>query len=253
MARRQHTPPYEIMRRVGAAPPPERSRAPRSSGPGLFGRLLGVFRPILALGAGLRGFASLGSAQRTLATPMVLRLPRGVVMLAGVVLLGLIAASFMLGREVADPVGDGVASQGETEETLEDGMIGPIVIDPQGLAPQEVPGGAIDLPTTDPRAVGLNYAVMQTYQRADQDAARDAQDFFASRGVATFLDKPNNGRFIQLVDVSEGFDRVDERAKSHLEALRRIGRAYKVHNNGLGSDMSGMYFDRYDGPRSSKP
>lgn len=238
------------MRRVGAAPPPARSRALRQAGPGLLGRLSGVFRPILLVGSGLKMLRSVDTAQRTLATPMVFRLPRGVVVLGGVVLLGLIAGAFMIGRQAASPGGQVVAQQGETETLEADSTIGPLVIDPQSLAPQEVPGGAIDLPTTDPRAVGLNYAVMQTYQRDDQDAARDAQAFFASRGVATFLDKPNNGRFIQLVDVSDGFERVDERAKAHLESLRRIGRAYKVHNNGLGSDMSGMYFDRYDGPRS---
>ena len=184
-----------------------------------------------------------------------LRLPRFAMGLAMLLLIGLLVVSFRVGQHIGGRTGGAIAeapAQAEVDSTRpaeQDATIVSMRRD-QDYVPESGFGGAVDLPTTDPRAPGLNYLVLVTVKAEDIDEARRIQEFFRQRGVATILARTNNGRFIQVVDVSRGFTRQEYRNGEyvqHRESRRAIGRAWKRHNNGLGDDLSTMTFYKFSG------
>jgi hypothetical protein len=120
------------------------------------------------------------------------------------------------------------------------------------LEPAEVPGGAVRLPSSDPRALGLNYYILVTVRPSEIDGVRRLQRFLAEQGVATFLEKANNGRLRRLVDVTRGYSAAELDSLQHAEHRHRVqslGKRYQKLNKGLGTDLSDIYLERYDGPR----
>ena len=126
--------------------------------------------------------------------------------------------------------------------------------DPDGA---DVPGGAIDLPTEDPRIPGQNYLRLVSLHGEDIDEARQIQAFFQQAGVATILtgdrlfdpasgEKPKG--WISVVDVTRGFTRDEWYNGEHepyFTARRALGRAWKAHNKGVGSDLNTMMFYKF--------
>ena len=233
MAKRDQTPPYEIMRSRGGvsgsgasapsdagsteAPASEEDRIPGPPG---------------------RAPWWVGSA-----SPLVLRVPRGVAILSIVGLLLLIVVSYAVGsiRGAASARPEAIdAGMGERAGpdgffvTPDDGYSGPEV---------EVPEDALAVERREP---GLNYMQLITSTREDcENVAR----FFGARGVAIQLVPVHNRGLWVAYAVKRGY-RADELGSEsqqrYEDLLKSLGRDYK-RNNG-GTDLSTMIFKRYDGP-----
>ncbi len=200
---------------------------------------------------------SWGSAVRS---PVALRLSG--LGLAGIGLLGvlLLAGVFWVGSQMGqravltdavagDPAG-GLAPVREGTDTL-------IPVSPWTAGAVDTPGGAIALPTADPRIPGYNYLCFVSLRGADIDEARRIQRFFQRAGVATILtgdtlfdpvlgEKPKG--WIQVVDVSRGFSReqwFNGEHESFYTSRRALGRAWKARNRGIGSDLNTMMFRKF--------
>ena len=284
MARKHgRTAPYEIMRQVGGSPPeapaPKTLRAaadtpptaPDGDPPRWFSRiprvsrlsgLLGWFAPPWSgvAGAFADRIASWGLAVRS---PVALRLPA--VALGGIVLAGTLILSgvFWFGSQMGQRAAmtDGLASTENGGPFLvvagADALIDPSQLAQRAWDAQDTPGGAIDLPTADPRIDGYNYLCFVSLRGADIDEARRIQRFFQQAGVATILTgsklfDPASGKkpdgWIQVIDVSRGFSESqmhNGEYESFYTARRALGRAWKAHNRSIGSDLNTMMFYKF--------
>lgn len=285
MARKHgRTAPYEIMRQVGGAPPLPTARRtlrapvdsledppltdPDGSSPrrllhaGRGGVVVGWMDAVRDTGRRWAGavtdhVASWGSAVRS---PVALRLS-GVAM-GGIALVGvlLLAGVFWVGSQMGqravltDAVaGDPAGGPGPVLEGA--GTLIPLT--PGAYGAVDTPGGAIDLPTADPRIPGYNYLCFVSLRGPDIDEARRIQRFFQQAGVATILTgskifDPASGKapegWIQVVDVSRGFSReqwFNAEHESFYTSRRALGRAWKAHNRGIGSDLNTMMFRKF--------
>ncbi|MEM9110389.1 MAG: hypothetical protein AAGC72_10240 [Planctomycetota bacterium] len=235
MAKRDQTPPYEIMRSRGGA---SGGGAP-SAGEGL----PGAADPAESDEGGIprppgRAPWWVGSA-----SPLVLRVPRGVAVLSVMGLLLVIVVAYWVGSmrgaasakpDASDPGMGERAGPNGFFISPEDGYDGPEV---------EVPEDDLIVEQREP---GLNY--MQLITSTREDCERLAR-FFGSRGVAIQLVKSNNEGLWVAFAVKRGY-RADEMGSEsqqrYEQMLRSLGRQYK--QNG-GVDLSTMLFNRYDGPK----
>jgi hypothetical protein len=233
MAKRDQTPPYEIMRSRGGA---SNAAAPGDGG---------SVEPLVSEEESIprppgRAPWWVGSA-----SPLVLRLPRGVAVLSVAGLLLLIVLAYwvgaMRGAAGAEPqqVDLGLGQRTGPDGffvTPDDGYEGPVV---------EVPEDAL---TVERREPGLNYMQLMTSSREDcEKLAR----FFGSRGVAIQLVPVNNKELWVAFAVKRGYrsDEMGSESRQRYEQmLRSLGRQWKQHNSGRGTDLSTMIFNRYDGP-----
>jgi len=279
MARKHgRTAPYEIMRQVGGAPPLPPTRmtlratadTPSTDADGEpprrvshAGRWAGWLDAARAAGRGWANrVSSWGLAVRS---PVALRVPA--VALASMGLAGVLALAgvYWVGSQMGQraALSDGLAAQLGGPAPVVAGTDG--LIDPARLAlsarwtgdVRDPPGGAIDLPTADPRIPGHNYLCFVSLRWADIDEARRIQRFFQQAGVATILTgsklpDPASGKkptgWIQVVDVSRGFSPEQWFNGDHeaFYATRRaLGRAWKDHNRGIGSDLNTMMFRKF--------
>ncbi len=284
MGRRQgRTPPYEIMQHVGSGSPLPRSsvRRVRGGSVGLVGLMWGGIKAVVGwfVGfwgwvAGFRGFSSSFEQIRGWRAAEV-RLPWPVLALLGVVGLAAMGLMFQIGHHVAGrsapavvataepgapnadtpPVEAKKGDQPASSNVVAMGTVppGPAVSgnDRTVLQPVETPGGSGGIALTDPRAVGRNYFILATVSPSEVEGVRELQKFLAERGLETFLDTVNNGRFRVLVDVTRGFTREELRNLKHAEheqTIRALGREWKKQQGGIGTDLSDIYRDRFDGP-----
>lgn len=222
------------------------------------------------------------------AKPVEMRLPWPVLALLGVVALAMMGLMFQIGQHVAGGAGADRGTLAEAAERSGDGAgrsateshsgqglaetaagggpdrTGTVVamgtvptsaVGPGGeraiLKPTETPGGSGGIALTDPRAVGLNYFVLATAHEKEIAGVRQLQKFLADHGLETYLDKANNAGLRQLVDVTQGFTRQELRNLEHAtheQRIRTLGKLWKQQHGGLGTDLSDIYRDRYDGP-----
>ena len=196
-------------------------------------------------------------------SPVALRLPAAA--LGGIVLAGVLVLTgvFWFGSQMGQraTLTDGVAATevGGPAPVLagEDTLIDPSQLAQRAWEAQDTPGGAIDLPTADPRIEGYNYLCFVSLRGADIDEARRIQRFFQQAGVATILTgsklfDPESGEkprgWIQVIDVSRGFSESqmhNGEYESFYTARRALGRAWKGHNRGIGSDLNTMMFYKF--------
>ncbi|MBB6431059.1 hypothetical protein [Algisphaera agarilytica] len=284
MGRRQgRTPPYEIMQNVGSGTPLPRSgvRRVRGGSVGLLGLTWGGIKSIGGWFAGLggfiadfRGFSSIserfGGGRGT--NTVEVRLPWPVLVLLGVVGLAAMGLMFQIGHHVAGrsavPAEQQQASAQDeqqqalaVESTIEGGMnqaesLGPVV--EMGSAPVEPVQPLGGAKAQDPRLKGLNYFVLATVRPSEVTSEVNGiwalQEFLAEHGVATFLDSTNNDAFRVLVDVSRGYTAEEVRNVAYAEHehyLRSLGREWKKLQGGIGTDLSDIYRDRYEGGPST--
>ena len=254
------------------APTPASSPAPGPVASGIFRDRIEAFRDALAARFGDVWW--IGSAD-----PITLRLPRGVTVLVVTGVVGIIVMAFAVGRRSgheqlrADaPAGPALA---QAEAGLPADRFGFA-----GAAPDGVPGGGEWFGSSavaaeeaevdpvrlqarfdaglDPRVLGLNYLVYMTATR--RECLRLA-DFLGHNGVQAVVIPSSrkvkagdgDGRMIELtlyqvVDVGQGFSR-NEYVRGEHEGFRsermELGRAWKRHNGGRGSDLADMEFYRY--------
>ena len=203
---------------------------------------------------------------------ITLRLPRGVTVLAVGGVVGVIALAFVAGRRTGAPASVAAATPTEAAPAVvSEGALA-------GLDAEDVPGGGAwpgstpaDAPAADPaqrlqarfdagldpRVDGLNYLVYLTATRRECVRLRD---FLAERGVDVIVMESSRSvragsgadavriPLYWVVDVSEGFSRAAYLRGEHegFKARRmELGRAWKRHNGGRGSDLSDMQFYAY--------
>lgn len=238
MAKRDYIPPYEIMRSRsgssagGTAPNADESEADRPAS---------NERDNVSLQARPAPWW-VGSA-----SPLVLRVPRGVAILGVVGLLLLIVIAYGVGvirgaawaqPEAADPgMGDRAGPNGFFMSP-DDDYAGPEV-----SVPEE------DL-TVERREPGLNYMQLITSTREDCEALAR---FFGARGVAIQLVPVHNKGLWVAFAVKRGYRSDEMGGESQMryeQMLRSLGRQWKQSNSGRGTDLSTMIFNRYDGPRT---
>ena len=276
-ARRDKTPPYELMRSLhrpppeSAAPAPSPDRGPDSPQEYATGEPE-VFAdaPSADFGSGIDAawwarfwtWAGVG-------VPIVLRVPRGLAMLAAVGFVCLLMLAYWAGhtrggiavaenlREQlrenpalvhgrsapAPPVVSG--STGATATASGDegatAAAGSAVREPSGQG-RVMEAGTED----DPRVAGLNYMIVATYLADD---ARDLAEFLTGHGVDTVLHSVNNGRRVQVWVVDQGFSGSElggDAYNAYLAELRDLGRAWRRHRPGLRDSLEKMYPVRYD-------
>ncbi|MFW5682728.1 MAG: hypothetical protein ACOC1G_06955 [Phycisphaeraceae bacterium] len=246
MARRKdHLPPFEIM---GSTPPRrpwhERGRgAEEESEPRTRESASPVRSDGVPPGQWLQWLSHAGP-------PLVLRVPRGLAISVVLGVLGLLVVAYWVGYERGESA---ATPQYETQDRSdripavirrdagEGSNNGPTTStagNPDGVASLDA-GGAVD-----PRTPGHNYMVMARRNR--RDAQRLAQ-FVMDQGVETILVPLRDDMFL-IVATERGFESVrSEEAQAYRNRLREIGRAWKRHNQGRGSELEDMYFARHDG------
>jgi hypothetical protein len=232
MAKRDYTPPYEIMRSRGSASGNAgEGGVPESPG----GQEESIPRP--------PGRAPwwVGSA-----SPLVLRVPRGIAILsvAGLLLVIMVAywVGSMRGAAAANPE---PVEPGLGERTGPNGFF----VSPE----DDYEGPEVDVPedalTVERREPGLNYMQLITSTREDcEKLAR----FFGARGVAIQLVPVHNKGLWVAYAVKRGYrsdEMGSESQQRYEQMLRSLGRQWKQTNGGRGTDLSTMIFNRYDGPK----
>lgn len=245
MARRDQTPPYEIMRSRSAGGASGSGASTPSGATGASGDsgspqpLAGEYDTVP--GAPGRAPWWVGSS-----APLVLRLPRGLAVLAAAGVLGVIVLAYLVG------VVRGSASAGPEPEELGLGVrAGPdgyFLSSDDGYEGTEVDAPA-DPMLDEKREPGQNY--MRLIQ--DSEAyCRELGEFFGARGVAIQLVLVNNGRSCIAYAVKRGYrgDELDsESCTRYKQQLLSLGRQWKIHKGNKGTDLATMYFELYNGPR----
>lgn len=245
MARRRGGTPFDIMRnngvRGGASSPPEGAFEPADSLP----------EPRAAWSENLRDLWDAG-------VPVVLRVPRGVAIMACVSVLGLLVLAYWAGYSQ----GSSATEERLRSEWAEGGRPDRIPGMPSATATLVVPdtanpGGsepaAGDQPAVrvarDPRQVGLNYLILAMYPRME---AERLGAFLDGRGVETIVIPTDNGRSFEVVGLV-GFTSEQRRAGEHREyerRMRQLGRDWHAFNNFKGLNLSDMYWRLFTGPAS---
>lgn len=231
MAKRDQTPPYEIMRSRGGASGGAAPAEGGSSEPAVMEKD-SIPRP--------PGRAPwwVGSA-----SPLVLRVPRGVAILS--------VAGLLLVIVVAYGVGSIRGAAGAKPEAVEPGMGERTVSNGFFVSPEDdYKGPEVEVPEdalmVEQREPGLNYMQLITSTREDcEKLAR----FFGARGVAIQLVPVHNKGLWVAYAVKRGY-RADEMGSEsqqrYEQMLKSLGRQYKQSG---GTDLSTMIFNRYDGPK----
>jgi hypothetical protein len=234
MSPRRNVPPFEIM---GASPP----TPPTFPGSGA---------PRVSMGQRMRGVVGgltpdrLGQWWANANAPVVMRIPRGYLVLAAVGVLVLMALAYWVGgvrgynRVISElQAGDGPGAMVRRGEVSID--------DPAHISP------AKGQPLRDPRQPGMNYLIVATYPLEE---AERLIAFLRDKQVDAIGIPSDTRRTMVRVVILKGFDRSEVRdtpdspGTRFKDEMRRIGRQWKAHNGGRGDDLASMYFSRYDSP-----
>ncbi|MEM6333419.1 MAG: hypothetical protein AAF823_08795 [Planctomycetota bacterium] len=238
MAKRGAVPPYEIMGRkaiegegeeagsVGAA---ERATPAAAATEG---------EPVGRPGVGSVAMAGLSE-------PVVLRVPRGLAILAVAGMIGLVIAGYGVGHSRG--VGAGLA-EAEAEAQAEQEMIERMVrrqIGNPARPSSDKPAGADPARFEDRRVRGLNYFVVSL---SPPEEATRLVAFMSRQGVDATAVPSDDPRFVKVIAL-QGFTAAELRsptARDYEEALRAIGRRWREANGG-GKDLSDLYAELYRG------
>jgi len=173
-------------------------------------------------------------------SPVVLRLPRGMALMAAAGVLGVIVLAYWVGS--IRGAASAKPKDPEPGLTLREGPKGWFEIDEEPYV-----GPAVEPPKVqlfeDRREPGMYYVRIMTSSVED---CRKLAEFMAGRGVAIQLVKSDNGRscIAYAVDRAYAPDQKDsQQAQRYLTLLRQHGREWKA--NGGGTDLSSMYFAQY--------
>lgn len=179
--------------------------------------------------------------------PVMIRMPRGYLVLTAAAVLLLIGIAYWVGS---------VRGHLRAIREMESGSVPPgmIRLPEEDQAAPTAPAGSVlrdrsapSQPASrdDPRTPGLNYLILARYPL---DEAQRLIAFLKEQGVDA-VGIPAHTRGLYLVVALKGFDRTQYNAEPGIrfkEQMRRIGRAWKAHNNNRGDDLASMYFERYD-------
>lgn len=244
MPKRDQTPPYEIMRgraRGGSVARGGESESVVNEKAAAASDELGNEESVAASGAGPWWVGS--------SSPLVLRVPRGLALLAIGGLIVLVVVAYWVGtvrgaagveRIESDALAidrPGPAGWFEADDAVYDG---PIVLPPDEVLFKDV------------REPGLWY--LRLMSTSSPDDARKLAEFMQARGVAMQLVMSNNGRSCVAYAIDRGY-RTDEKdgpaAQYYLSRMRQLGRLWKQENGGRGDDLSSMYYAQARRPDAS--
>lgn len=196
------------------------------------------------------GWAQRWWTQSGAGVPLLMRVPRGIALLAAVGLVGLLVLAYWVGhtrgvtagRQTAGETVGIPAQRGAPADPFNTRV--PAVNDRQ-----PVPSGASGKPAkpADPRVAGHNYLILARYPLED---ARRLAEFLREQGVASVLVPVDNGSSFHVIAADEGFTSDEfgsERKLAYERKMQAIGRAWKRHNNNRGDALETMYFAKYNG------
>ncbi|MFG0250977.1 MAG: hypothetical protein ACF8OB_19010 [Phycisphaeraceae bacterium JB051] len=198
--------------------------------------------------------------------PLVLRIPKGYAALAALILVGLFVLTYWVGYSRGDK--DRLAKVRELAESQQEMYNRTALLAATGQSTASGSGAAsststqnnsgksvtenmpvvytTDNPPQKYRA-GHNYFVLVHYPPKE---ATELVEFLGQHGVDAAAIFVNNKRF--KVVALEGFlasELDSQRAREYKQLLRRLGRLWQDSKRGAG-DLSDMYPERYDGPKS---
>lgn len=225
MPKRDYTPPYEIMRGSSNAPQGDASDSTASSQHATDPPSTPTAKAPWWVGS---------------SSPIVLRLPKGLAVLAVVGLLLLIVVAYSVGSargaasakpELVQAIGERTGPAGWFEAE-DDAYEGPVERPPEKVILDER------------REPGLWYLRLMTSTPED---CRRLAEFMHSRGVAIQLVMRDNGRSVAYaIDRGYRTDEKDSEAAQHyLGWMRQRGREWKLRNGGRGDDLSSMFYAQY--------
>ena len=226
--RRDQTPPYEIMRGdLGA----ERLPGPDT----------GPVHPVEQADLSPASASATGAG-----APVVIRVPRGFAVLAGAGIVALVVVAYWVGHAQ----GEEAAARRQQEESQaterNETLRAPKRYLPDRTHPNQGHSAApVADRARDRRQAGLNYLILAL---SPLDEARRLQDFISANDVVTIV-VPASSNLFQVI-VVPGFPAgaPELRDSSEFkERMKRLGRAWKDHNENRGDDLTDMYFHRYDG------
>lgn len=182
--------------------------------------------------------------------PVILRVPRGFAVLGAFGVLGLIVLAYWVGYSR----GSNAAAIGPdgSQVVLRDDRVPRVgrVIEMRSSAAgagthdaSDVAGGGA-VTDGDPRRIGLNYLILARFPRILHDEAVRLSRFLEEAGVETAVVSSDTGELFHVVGL-RGFTTEEYRAGRHhgyMDQMRRLGRQWKSHNNGKGSDLSDMWW-----------
>jgi len=216
-----------------------------------------------------------------MSSPLVMRLPRGTVMLYGAVGVGMLIGAFMLGqmqqrRSDAALMTD-YEVQAHSLSRVAAEPVNPKLIPPSvDTVPMQTPGsythgsqstpprrpagasgahgdGSATGPTGtpaiatdfDPRQAGLNYFRLQVMPDAGREEGLAAVAFLRENGVDATLIPINNDRSLKLI-VLQGFARPnsDPAAQQYKSRLKTLGRLWESKHDGS-TDWGDMFPEKY--------
>jgi hypothetical protein len=186
--------------------------------------------------------------------PLLLRVPKGYIVLAGVVLVGVIVLAHWSGRSVGHREGFRAAS--DQFEAMQPGLSweirgsggheGGAARAAAGSQPRLIERPGADL---DPREEGLNYWVLAHYRQAE---AERFLDFLWSRQVDAAAFRRHNSQLFQVVAL-RGFapGELRDAAEAYRSHLLAIGRVWRDQHRGSDLSRNGIYLERYGGATSA--
>ncbi len=244
-ARKDNLAPYEVMRQP-AGTPAGRTGAVRAGE-----REPVLDKPTEEAGAGTS--TGLGGLLQGPRQPLILRVPKGYIAVAGVLLASVVVLAYWSGRSIGYRAGLREAS--ERFEAIQPGGLWELGDEAasgtsSGQSSAElgsVHGTLVQRPTAgqDPRKVGLNYWVLAHYRQAE---AQRLLGFLWNQGVEAAAFARHNEGLFQVVAL-RGFapGELNEPAETYRRQLLALGRVWKDKHRGSDLARNGIYLDKYEG------
>lgn len=186
------------------------------------------------------------------AGPVVLRIPRGMMVVAAFGAIGLLMIAYLVGHSLGEDAGYAAAIEElGTDQVWESRPMPAVPFDSINDSPastQNAATGEIGRVYTpadpDPRTPTLNYLILARYP---EDEARQLAYFVSQYGLDIAVVSSDNARLFHVI-VVRGFrpDELGDAGQRFRDQLRAIGREWKRENNNRGNALEDMYFSRYE-------
>ncbi len=181
--------------------------------------------------------------------PVVLRVPRGYVALAGLFMVGLLVLAYMVGQSRGRA--EGIAqARAEYELRFENAPVGVVPIQTVDRTSGTPAGANSGDSRVDPREEGLNYFVLA---HDDEQGARRLLQFLASRGVDAAAFETSRGLYkVVALRGFPGKERSSPAIQEYERKLQRLGVEWGNMPGGRSFTNQGMYPERYKGGEVGK-
>ena len=211
-------------------------------------------RPAETGGDGPRTGAAdrVADAKAWLRRPLVVRLPRGTVIMLAAAAAVVVVIAYMVGYQVGDrralAYRENVREMGASVSDIREGPVTaplPASVAGVGEGAGGAAGGGASGADGDPREPGLNYFRLEYLPASAREEAEQAVAFLERNGVDAALIPSNNGRSLKLIALP-GFSRPrsDPAAEELRDRLLSLGRKWKSQQEGA-SDWNDLFAEKY--------